>query len=555
MAIKSLDYLSKLEKVVEAHLSPGSVKEHPIKLVNRSSRLNLLANPIIDGTEIVVPHKINKFKMDNQKDVMSLNLLTNFLCYQRKRYQEASGVSRKVEGLNISSFFNKFFYKKLLEIHDNQNVQGFSHNENPKLLMHLFDTVNTYVMKNNLFKEYKGLEAYFKENETPSKAAMYMSRGFFKPAFNKFISDFENMIYYYLDTKIIDNSYSDIMKDCQAASLKAKDTKDLMEIVPMVKELYDIMRDNFHITKFKSPKKRFNPFAMKSPKLAAKNRDEIESKRRSDGINDLFGFSVGSKVANLITSDDVIAIHNIQDAMRKLFLNNYGDHLDTSGEDIDMEEWMHSEMEYEATKVRETNDIFILDDDDKTSIATAVLADVSPSTADYKIFIPIKRSMIIYTKAIANCNFLDPSQKIDLGLYTFAKYANTVQGFDEKITPETYNKIAAITTGSWTQLHRGLEHVYNEIKPINAKKKLVTIITDGATEGVDYTKAWLRRFEKEHIYPVLIVIGGDLEEYAINLMGGGDGIDKPYSIIERGEIYKLGDELLRMFNRYGMCSM
>ena len=547
MAINTLDYISQLERVIETHLGYGSANKFPIKLINRRSDLRLLENPLLENTgDIVMPHKIDRFRND-RKNEMSINLLTHFIALQKRRYRDAVGHSN-IENV-LEYFFYSNFYKTLSRMNINEEYSGKNEqelNENPVLLLDLFHILNNYATLKQLFSEYKGLENYFKSSEVPN---LQLSRFFnkIKPGVEKFVNDLSNILYYNMELEMSDASYRAAMGGCVDLALNAQN-RSLRGLVPAVEQIYDIIRQNFNIYKYKSKKKRFNLFARESLRRLAKKRKEQERARKDKHLQEIFGFKVGDKIRNLVTDNEIIAINKIQDAMAHLFLENYGLHFEYDGEKLDIEEWMNNEMAYKATNVREVSKMFIRDDDNpKDAVATALLADISPSTESYKIFGPIKSSLIVYTKAIADPKFLfGVESRIRLGIYTFHGKANKLKGFDEEIVPGTYGKIASISTGSDTRLGKGLKLAGDEIRNVDAKKKIITIITDGETGDVERTKGLFKQLKSEHIYPILIVIGSDLEKYAKKLTD-------TYSIIERNEIHRLGDELLRIFKIYGLC--
>lgn len=545
--INTINYLSQLERVVENHLGYGSAKEFPIKLINRKSDLRLLDNPHLDNTgSIILPHKVDRFK-DNRKNEMSLNLLINFMVLQKERYRVALGHSNIENALE--SFFYSNFYKILSRMNVNEEYSGKNSqelNESPVLLLDLFHILNNYATFKQLFSEYKGLENYFKSSEVPNFKILQLFNKF-KPGVERFVKDFSNILYYNMELEMSNASYRAIMGECVDLVLGVQN-KNLNGLAPVVEQIYDIIRQNFNIYKYKSKKKRFNLFARKALRRLVKKRREYEQSRRNKHLQDTFGFKVGRGIRNLITDNELIAIHNIQDAMAHLFLEDYGHHLEYDGENLDVEAWMDNEMAYKATNVREVSKMFIRENNSpKNIVATAILADISPSTESYNIFGPIKSSMIVYTKAIADPNFLyGMDSKVRLGIYTFHGKANCIKEFNEEVAPSTYEKIASITTGSWTRLGKGLKLAGDGIRDINANKKIITIITDGEAQDTEEAKKLFKQLKSEHIYPLLIIIGSELEKYAKNLTD-------TYSVIERDEIHKLGDELLKLFKIYGLC--
>lgn len=535
MVVKTLDYLNQLEHIVEKNIGTGSISKYPIKLINRRSDIRLLENPLLMQVgEIVLPDKIDRFQ-NNKKNVMSLNLLINFLTKQTKKYLDATSED-KVRGVEsaMASFFASSFYKTFANITYNNNKKQ---NENPQLLMDIFIILNNYVLLNEIFSEYKGLENYFKQSETPSRLSwMFQS---FKTTTDRFVDEFSKVLYYDTDLDFCYKPYRKILEEC-IDTASSKQTASLNELVFVTEKIYNVIKEHFNVNKYKSEKKSFNLFTQKNIMRLTKQREIAKRKQ----LENLFGINLPGYVEECITDNEISAIYKIQHAINQLFLKDYGTHLEYEGEDLDMEEWLDNELTYKATGIKNANKMFIEEYDNPTEIATAVLVDVSGSTSE--IINQIRTSMLIYTKALADTNFLNKEQKIPLGLYWFTAKIGKLHDFKWDITSETYNKILSIRSGGDTNLYKGLKKVSEDIRPISAKKKLILIVTDGMTDYVKETKELFSKLEREKIYPILVVIGKNLEKHA-------KALSKNYSVIGREEVYMLGDELLRLFNTYGLC--
>lgn len=535
MAIKTLDYLNQLEHIVEKNLGTGAVSKYPIKLINRRSDLRLLENPLLMQVgEIVLPDTIDRFQ-NNKKNVMSLNLLINFLTKQTKKYLDAAS-ENKVQGSEsaVASFLASSFYKTFANITYNKNKKL---NENPQLLMDVFIILNNYVILNEICSEYKGLENYFQQSETPSRLSWVLQS--FKTTTDRFVDEFSKVLYYDMDLDACYKPYRKILEECVGIA-SSKQTASLKELVFVTEKVYNIIKENFNIDKYKSEKKSLNLFTQSTIRRLTKQRKAAKRKQ----LETLFGMNLPDYIGECITDNEISAIYKIQHAINQLFLKDYGTHLEYAGEDLDMEEWLDNELAYKATGIKNANKMFIEEYDNPTEVATAVLVDVSGSTSD--IINQIKTSMLIYTKALSDTNLLNKEQKLPLGLYWFTAKLGKLHDFKWDITPETYNKILSISSGGDTNLYQGLKKVSEDIRPIDAKKKLILIVTDGATSHVKETEELFSKLEQEKIYPILVVIGKNLEKYA-------KALSKNYSVIGKDEVYMLGDELLRLFNTYGLC--
>jgi hypothetical protein len=210
------------------------------------------------------------------------------------------------------------------------------------------------------------------------------------------------------------------------------------------------------------------------------------------------------------------------------------------GDEIDIEEYIQNELERKANNGSSDNRFFIKPVKRKR-VAWAVLADITESTKEDHIIDDIKDAVLVQGEAL---NGLD---------YPYALYAfnsddrdivYVIKNFDQRYDDKVRRKIQSLSPDGYTKMSDAIRYVARKLSRHRKDVNVLTVITDGESQyQSDCRKALGEAFEKD-VYPFLIVIGKEHEEYA-------ESLTKNYLVIEDAK--DLPKELLHLLSKYGMC--
>jgi hypothetical protein len=240
-------------------------------------------------------------------------------------------------------------------------------------------------------------------------------------------------------------------------------------------------------------------------------------------------------------------IESMKRIFRKLQLKHYGDKRDFQGQELDYEDYMQSELEFKVTGIKGNGKCFKRDTQNEQRPAWAVLADITPSTEQHEILEQIRAGLFINAEALGVTDW-------PIGLFAFSSNVlYVVNDFPEKYDATSSNKIMALKRkdNGGTYLGPPLRTVGSLLKRQREHPKGITIITDGEDQNFDDAKAAMREVYDQKMYPFLVVIGREFEEYARGLTKdiGSDH----YTVIDKDKVYELPNEMFRLFKTFGIA--
>ncbi|MHA1865245.1 MAG: hypothetical protein ACTSWZ_01955 [Candidatus Heimdallarchaeaceae archaeon] len=240
-------------------------------------------------------------------------------------------------------------------------------------------------------------------------------------------------------------------------------------------------------------------------------------------------------------------IESMKRIFRQLQLKHYGDKRDFQGQELDYEDYMQSELEFKVTGIKGNGRHFKRDTQNEQRPAWAVLADMTPSTEQYKILEQIRAGLFINAEALGVTDW-------PIGLFGFSNNVlYVINDFPEKYGATSSNKIMALKRedSGGTYLGPPLRTVGSLLRRQREHPKGITIITDGEDQNFDDAKAAMREVYDQKMYPFLVVIGKEFEKYAKGLTEdiGSDH----YTLIDRNKVYELPNEMFRLFKTFGIA--
>jgi len=240
-------------------------------------------------------------------------------------------------------------------------------------------------------------------------------------------------------------------------------------------------------------------------------------------------------------------IESMKRIFRQLQLKHYGEKRDFQGQELSYEDYMQSELESRVTGIKGTGRYFKRDTQNEQRPAWAVLADITPSTEQYKILEQIRAGLFINAEALGVTDW-------PMGLFGFSNNVlYVINDFPDRYSPTSSNKIMTLKRedSGGTYLGSPLRTVGSLLKRQTEHPKGITIITDGEDQNLDDAKAAMREVYDQKMYPFLVVIGRKFEKYARSLTEdiGSDH----YTVIDRDKVYELPNEMFRLFKTFGIA--
>jgi nitric oxide reductase NorD protein len=218
------------------------------------------------------------------------------------------------------------------------------------------------------------------------------------------------------------------------------------------------------------------------------------------------------------------------------------------GEEIDIDAFIEALADIKAGVVPR-EDLYIRADKRERDLATAFLIDMSASTTGWVIQTE-KEALILLCEALERLGD-------KYAIYGFSGSTRkqcdfyVIKGFEEEYGEEVEGRIAGMEALDYTRMGPPIRHLTKILKDVEAKIKLMIVLSDGRPEdfdeykgdhGIEDTRKALIEAKQKHIRPFCITVDKEAKDYIEHMYG-----EVNYIIID--DIQKLPRRLPEIYRR------
>ncbi len=585
--VKTSEVLGKLERMVDFRIGKGASQKHPIEIQGGSMIEGDNGCPATDGTKIFLParEKLCKKKRDNEMNI------ANSTAHEADHIREYE----EYFGDEIHSIRNQG--EGVVGVYLQRNHADLT--ENPALAGFIDNIVKDRRIDAQRCEQLPGLAKY--DKEVHHDAIKY-----FRPSIKK-MSELDAFREQFLQQALlgctvepVPEEHQQILEECVELCHSAD---SIYEDKEAVDKIYQIFKENFDIKQkikrlpqqqgkgnhSKTPgspqqgyggevkpregrdKKEKRPKRLKKgkgkeekpdpkgkktkpkPSKHDKDRESLYTEASEDA--DISIVKVNPDYSDWVIRKEkelrdkyAYAIGSMKSIFRRLKQTHRSSRLDFSGQDLEYEEFLQTDLEREVTSISRNGRHFVSKSRFKHRPAWAVLADISPSTDldHYNIINEIKAGLLIQGEALGVTDY-------PFGLFAFSGNLYRIKDFPETYNPQVANKIISVCRKSdvaGTRLAASSKAVGHVLERQGERPRGITIITDGESTDKGAPEV-LKELYDNKVFPFVIVIGKEFDGYAKELTKHIG--PKHYTLLGRDELHRLPDEMLRLFKTYGIA--
>lgn len=214
-----------------------------------------------------------------------------------------------------------------------------------------------------------------------------------------------------------------------------------------------------------------------------------------------------------------------------------------AGDEIELEEYLQTKLEKQATGVMPDNPYFLEDARNKLNPGWAALMDISTSTdSGYNnILNELKATMIILGETLRRSDF-------HFGLFAFNSgmsgkdYLYTLKDFQEKYSEKSLGKILELQSDGGTGMFDSIDYLGEQLSKILCSPRALIIVTDGEPNNLEPVKKALEDARKKGVVLIFLCIAAHIPPVS--------KIVDHYIRIKKDEIDRLPAEILKIFRIY-----